>query len=432
MKNKIVSKLFAGESGGVFKGMLTLLMGAGLAQIVSFAAIPILTRIYSPEDFGALALYTAFVAILAPMLTLRYVQAIPLPKTDEMAFNLFSVCFKLILTSSLVISLVLLFCGERILGWFGMQVLFPWWWLIVLGSMGTALYELFSLWATRKKQYKTIAKTQFAQSVIGNFSKIFLGLLALKPMGLLVGQFFSQSAGIISFIRGGRHDFKAYFFKIRSSRERLVAKYYQGFVWYRLPSQFLMVLSTQAPVMLMAALYDKEVTGQLGLAMMALSLPVGLIGQAMAKAYYAEVASIGNRGLPKIKKITYSVQKKLFVIGLPAAAAVIFFAEPLFVMVFGEEWKVAGQYAAILAPYMLLQFTSSPLVQVLNVVGSQFLFLAINFFRILGFVFIWVGLGFYEVSAEGLVFLLGGYLFVFYGVVTLLIFIIINRISWDA
>ncbi|MBF6615098.1 MAG: oligosaccharide flippase family protein, partial [Candidimonas sp.] len=93
-------QIFKGEAGNVFRGMMTLLLGAGLARIVGLLSIPILARIYSPEDFGVLALYTAFIAVVVPVMTLRYVQAIPLPKTDVMAFNLFSVCFKLIIIFS--------------------------------------------------------------------------------------------------------------------------------------------------------------------------------------------------------------------------------------------------------------------------------------------------------------------------------------------
>src|SRR5690625_2019398 len=160
MLKRKARQLFSGESGNVFRGMLTLFMGAGLARVVGIASIPILTRIYSPDDYGVLALYTSFVAVLAPILSLRYVQAIPLPKTDAMAFHLFALCFSLIVLGSVLCALLLLIFGETILSWFNMQLLMPWWWLIVLGALGTATYELFTLWATRKKQYKTIATTQ--------------------------------------------------------------------------------------------------------------------------------------------------------------------------------------------------------------------------------------------------------------------------------
>src|SRR5690554_58835 len=336
------NRQLSGESGNVFRGMITLVIGAGMARIIGLASIPILTRLYSPEDYGVLAIYTSIVAVLVPILTLRYVTAIPLPKTDAMAFNLFMLCAKLILVGTLLISLVLAFFGETVLGWFSMQEFAHLWWLIAIGMMGTATYELFSLWATRKKDYKVIAKTQFTQSLTGNVVKIGLGLLSLKPLGLVIGQLIAQSGGVGSLFKNAYQDFKKLYPSLSNKKQKLVAKYYQDFPWFRLPSQFLMALSTQAPILMMSALYDKESTGQLGLAVMALSLPVSLIGMSMSKAYYAEIASIGKTDPEKIWQVTVNVQKKLFIVGLPAAVFLLFFAKPLFGFVFGDEWHTAG------------------------------------------------------------------------------------------
>ena len=77
LARRILNKITAGESGDVFRGMLVLLLGSGVARLIGIGVIPILTRIYTPEEYGVLAVYTSFVAILAPLLTLRYVQAIP-------------------------------------------------------------------------------------------------------------------------------------------------------------------------------------------------------------------------------------------------------------------------------------------------------------------------------------------------------------------
>lgn len=427
MISNLKNKLFSGEGGNVFKGMFTLLIGAGLARIVGLVSIPILARIYSPEDYGVLALYTSFITILAPIMTLRYVQAIPLPKNDVMAFNLFSLCFKLIVFFSMVVALVLAVFGETILAWFNMEALMPWRWLIVLGAAGTAVYELFSLWATRKKQYKTIAKTQFTQSLIGNIAKIGLGLLAFKPSGIIIGQFLSQSAGITSFVKDAKTDFKTYLPQIKRSKEKFVAKYYQDFVWFRLPSQILMVLSIQAPVMMMAALYDKGVTGQLSLAMMALSLPVGLIGGAMAKAYYAEIAALGKNNIDKITALTFSVQKKLFIVGVPFAALVYFLSEIAFVLAFGEVWYMAGAFASILAPFVLFQFTSSPLMEVINILGTQVVYLVLHSLRIIGLLGVYLYAYSFQLESNNFVIIISVYLSGFYLLASVLVLSLLAR-----
>ena len=423
--NKLKAKynqLFASDSGNTFKGMLTLALGSGVARIVGIASIPIVTRIYSPADYGLLALYISIVSILVPIATLRYSTAIPLPKTDALAINIMILGLLLIAIYSAILSSLLFLFGGTILAWFDMAELSQWWWLIVLGVAGTASYELFSLWATRKKQYKVMAKTELSQSLVGSTVKIGLGLLAFKPMGLIIGQFFAQSAGMGGLIKASAKDFKRLMPEINRKRVKLLAFYYRDFPYFRLPSQLLLQVSSNAPILMMASLYSRELTGQLSLAIMAISLPTGLVGQSMAKAFYAEIAAVGKRDLVKVRAITIDVQKKLFLVGVPLTILVMIFAQPLFKLVFGPEWEVAGEYITILAPFILLQLTSSPLAQVLNITGSQRSFLLLNIVRLIGLTIIFVVVKYIDISSYLFIGVLSGYLVCYYLFQTVFVF----------
>ena len=93
-------------------------------------------------------------------------------------------------------------------------------------------------------------------------------------------------------------------------------------------------------------------------------------------------------------------------------------AKPLFVLIFGEKWTLAGVYATILSPYILLQFTSNPLIQVLNIIGSQLTFLVINIIRILGLVFIYIWFNYNSLDEIKFIYLLSAYLFLYYFAMT--------------
>lgn len=426
MFKRLANKIKNSDSNSVFKGMLTLAMGSGAARAIGFASIPIITRLYSPEDYGVLALYTSVVVILVPFATLKYSTAIPLPKRDGMAINIVALGLLLILFLSLLIGIPLFVFGETILAWFNMVELAQWWWLIVLGIAGTAIYELFSLWGTRKRKYNVIAKTQFMQSLIGNGVKILLGWLAFKSFGLVFGQFLAQSAGTGGLIKGSFQDFKNNINQITWRRIKFASKYYREFPYYRLPSQLLLKISGQAPILMMAALYSKEATGQLSLAMMAVSLPVGLIGNSMAQAFYAEIAHLGRTQLGRIKEVAIEVQKKLFLTGVPCTVVLVFLAEPTFSLIFGENWVKAGAFAAILGPFVLLQLTSAPLIQVLNVLGSQKIFLIINVARIVGLSSVFLIFQLARYSEVSLVITISAFLTLFYLVTSGFIFFAIQ------
>ena len=69
--------------------VVTLMTGTAVAQAIPIAMSPILTRIYTPEDFGLFALYMSTSALLAEVATGRYELAIMLPKKDEDARDIF-------------------------------------------------------------------------------------------------------------------------------------------------------------------------------------------------------------------------------------------------------------------------------------------------------------------------------------------------------
>ncbi|WP_235040399.1 lipopolysaccharide biosynthesis protein [Vreelandella profundi] len=372
------NKAFSGPASVVLNGMLTLAMGSIVARIIGFASIPILTRLYSPEDFGMLAFFISVVSMLAPIVTLRYVLAVPLPRNDGIAINLMLLSVFLMFFMSLIVAFLLFLFGERLFSYFSMQMLEPYWWLIFLGLVGGSGYEILSIWATRKRAYKPIAHTTAIQSLTGNLIKLVLGFLAIKPFGLLIGQVVATSGGIVSLSIRFKEDFIRNQKHIRLSRIKLVALRYRNFPIYRLPSQFLLVFCAQAPLLFTALIYDAQTTGQLGLALMALSLPIGLLSSSMSRAYYAEISHIGKSQPGKIREITLSMLKKLFVISLLPALVLAIFGEFIFSIIFGKEWQLAGQLAELLAIYLVFQFLQVPVSRILFVFEGHILLLILN------------------------------------------------------
>ena len=73
----MISKL-----GSFYKNVLKLISGTTLAQLIPVLVSPILTRIYSPQDFGLFALFITISAILNVLSTLRYDNVLILPRDN--------------------------------------------------------------------------------------------------------------------------------------------------------------------------------------------------------------------------------------------------------------------------------------------------------------------------------------------------------------
>lgn len=397
----------------VFKGMATLALGAGVARVVGVLSIPLLTRIYSPEDFGVLSVFAALVAQLVPFLTLRYGVALPLPTTNRIAMNLLVLNVMLVGVGTVVVTIILAVFAPTLLGWLSSEALLPYWWLIPTGAAVVTLYELLSFWATRIRAYKVIARTQFIQSVSGESMKIVLGLVGLQPLGLVLGQITAQGGGSGTFLLHFAKQFQSLCRAVRYRHIIFVARKYRDFPIFRLPSQVLLVLSSQFPIFFTAALFGTGIAGQLGLATSMLSLPMSLIGQSMSRAFYGEAVLLRKK--PKrLWEVTFSVQKRLFLFAIPIALGLMLSAEWVFSYIFGAQWVMAGRFVQIMGLYLAFQMTSAPLMQVLNILERQRSFLVLNTIRVVGLVCIYFWGREYEVSALDFIFAISVFLSLFY------------------
>lgn len=392
--------LFGGAAGSVFRGMTVLAAGGITARLIGILAFPVITRLYTPHDFGIAALMAALTGMLAPFLTLRYSVPIALPRSDVAAANLVALAAGLAAAITLAFTLALLLFGKELLALGGMGDLAAWWWVVPFGLIASACYEILAGWGVRRRAYRVMSQAQISQSVTASAAKVGLGWFLPGPLGLLVGGILASGGGAGRMLRSFLPEFRARRRMVNRRRMGLMARRYRDFPLYRLPSQILLTFAMQAPLFFAASLFDPGTTGQLGLAMQVMALPVGIIAQTLGSAYYAEVARMGKRQAGHIFAVSLAVQKRLLFAGLVPALIVTFWGPALFTLIFGAPWTQAGEFASWLALYMLFQVTSSPLMQVFNLLDNQRAFLLINIARVALLGVLYAACKFFGASAE--------------------------------
>ncbi len=80
--NKFISNL---KNNSYLTQIITLISGTLFAQIISLISIPILTRIYTPDEFGLYSIFFAVTSVIGMVSSLSYEQAIVLPKSQRSA-----------------------------------------------------------------------------------------------------------------------------------------------------------------------------------------------------------------------------------------------------------------------------------------------------------------------------------------------------------
>ena len=289
------------------RNISAMVSGNAAARAVGILALPAITRLYSPSDFGDLAVFVSVLSILLPFVTLRYSVAMPLPRYDASAANLVALCVVLTVLFTLLASVTIGFLTLNP-AVFGLGSFDPYWWAIVICVLGAGVYEILSAWATRTGRLSPVAKTMVYQSIGSAGTKILLGLIGMKPLGLIVGHTVGVTAGSLTLTKEFGRDIRASLNRVSVKRIRLVAARYADFPKFRLPSQFLLAFAAQMPILFSAWIFGDATTGQLSLALIVVGLPITLLGKAVGQSLYAEIASLGVDRAPEIKELCFSFE----------------------------------------------------------------------------------------------------------------------------
>ena len=90
------------KSSEFFRNLLTLMTGSGLAAFITVISAPLVTRLYTPEDFGVFALFISITSVVGAIACFRYDVAIVLPRYNYQAVQLASLSIALCVFVSLV------------------------------------------------------------------------------------------------------------------------------------------------------------------------------------------------------------------------------------------------------------------------------------------------------------------------------------------
>lgn len=358
----MLTKLF--RNNEFAKNVLTLMTGTVLAQAVPIAIIPILTRIFTPEDFGLLALYGAFVSILGVVATGRYEIAIMLPKKDEDARVLLQVSALVAFCISIFISIPLFLWNMEIANFLGNEAIAPWLYLVPVSVLLTGIYQALTYWNNRQKKFKNTAVSRVNQSLFQGISQTGLGLAQISG-GLIWGQFIGIVSSIAYLLRKDR-SYQKLIQKTEKNSLKLQMKKYQKFPKYGIVGGLCDASATQMPILMLTKFYSSTVTGMFSLTFRVLNMPTSIISSAIAQVLFQKVVEISHTAPDKLNSYIIKMFLFLFIIYLPAVPILFIWGDTLFAFIFGEDWGQAGVYAGYLVIAVAIRFAVSPLSAVLG------------------------------------------------------------------
>ena len=351
--------------------VLKLISGSVTAQFLGIILIPIITRIYNPDDFGIFQLFMSLSGILVIVSTFSYQFAIMLPKTEEDAANVTAVCIALVAVTALLTGILIMLIPENVDHIFNTPGISRYLPLLPLIIFLNGMFFVQNYWLSRKTRFGVIAGSRVSNTLTSKAFQIGFAKWSITPFGLVGGFIAGYLFADLVMLRGIKKDIQV-FKKISIKRMKEMAIKYKKFPLFSSWSSIANTISPQVPAFLLAFFYSTSVVGYFSLANQVVNMPMGIVGSAIGQVFFQKVSEVKNgNGTGDMKVIVTEVYQKLISIGIFPMILLILLGEQIFTFAFGENWHTAGTYVKILVPWIFLVFLSSPISTLYNVYEKQ-------------------------------------------------------------
>ncbi len=310
-----------------------------LSQFLSVLALPYITRIFTPSDFGHYASFVAVVAVVGVFSTCRYYLSVALPKADRDARDIVWGGVVIAFTVSIVflaIELLAAFINSK----YGLykldqkfiicaQVALP------LSIFFTGLTTLFSVWFIRIKKANVVGVIRLFQTMIVILSQVVLYKKGFGgAVSLIIGMTIGQGMAVLSyciFLNVG--SFKFYSFDYENTKKLLWE--YSYLPKMIIQTELVNVVAKSTMPIMIVTLFGSKLAGLWYLCNSIIGSPIGVITGAVWQVAHSKLAAEPEENRSHILEMINKCACYLFALPIVIIVAFREYAHILF----GERWQ---------------------------------------------------------------------------------------------
>jgi len=362
--------------------LFALASGTIAGQGIVVASSPLLTRLFTPAEFGQFAVLAAVIAITGIAACWRFEFAIPVIRDDQAAAAMVLVASIVATLMALLTALAVLTFGQWFVELVDAEQLAGWLWLLPFAVILWGLGCIGSYWSLRRGTYRLNGVNRALTAGSQATGQVLLGFLATGAPGLIIGYIIGY---VVRFV---------HYFATTTTNDRLLCRQQRlPEVWhvaranwrypvFSAPASLLHTICEMAPAIAIAALFGPATAGWYALAQRLMALPVKFVGEAASQVFLGEGRSLIGANLYRFFLRTTAL---FIILGIIGMLPLLLFAPMLFALVFGEDWREAGVIVQLLVPLHLARFVAIPVSQTLIVLRRQDLQLIYSFLNLFVF-----------------------------------------------
>ena len=332
--------------------------GTFFSQLIGFFALPLLTRIFSPESFGLAGLINSITAIISVFVCMSYESALVLPKENSRAINLLAGCFIITVATFLLSALIIWVISDLFFTNAGLNKLRPYLWIIPFSALISGVNQILRFWNIRTAQFGRIAVSTISTNITSNAFIIGVGSTSYPGTGILIfgthivggitraifllGRFFQDYALLLRkevSINGVLHEMKRY----------------RKFPTYVAGANLLSRFTSEAPILLLTYFFSSSIAGYYIMCNRILAIPGSLIGNSLSQVFFQRSASARTK--ESLRNLISNLLRSVLPIALAGLVVVSLVGDVIVSYFLGDRWETSGMYAQILAFGIFLSFS---------------------------------------------------------------------------
>ena len=334
-----------------FKNLFVLTSGVGVSQLIPFLLLPILTRFFTPSDFGVFALFMAIIQLLTIPMTCRLEMAVILPKKDTDAALLCFMSLVSLLFFSILTFLVLLLCNLSDL-YFDVFIGFEWIvYLIPLGVVMFGVYNILYSWNNRLELYYRMSYSHILHSAFSTPLSIAFYFTPLKPVALILGQIIGRFLACVLLLKNLIKTIRQVPYDSIYRQCLSLLKEYRKFIIFETPHSVLNFFSQKYILGVFTAFFGMVTVGIFDVADKIIAKPLGILSNSFKTVFYKRLTTAKDK-LTIFKKSLFLITFASFLLTVP------FYIIPdsVFIFLLGPEWSDTGRYIQLICPLLFSRF----------------------------------------------------------------------------
>lgn len=326
-----------------------MILSSGIAQVILIITTPIITRLYSPAEFGEFTIFSNIAMILIPIINARYDLLIVNAKNDRSANILSQISFLISLLILLILIPIL-----AISAWLYPNFVLDFIFIIIMLFL-VSLTNIFTNYLNKERKYKVLSLINVFRAGSMALLQIIFGLLSLGSLGLIIGFSLSYITGITL----GYKTFKKHFNIVRNKEEtKALFLENKNQLVYSTPSILLNSLSFSVVVFFIGILYTNTEVGIYGMAIRVLGIPVTIISLGLSKIFMQQANDYYiERG--NFRNLLLKFSSTLVIVSIILYVPLYLFSEELVNILLGHSWVDAITVIKIVIPLFVIRLIVS-------------------------------------------------------------------------